>query len=280
MPVRTSGDLARFRSRVEALVHHHPVVVDNAYTRWFATGSADRDEVRHLTVQFSVFSHQFVEAQLRKVLNAADLESYRSGKEILMNELGVVFRPTLPSLSGRGAATPDGVDPDMVGTEGTVDGGRFRFTAAHFEWLLRFGAPIGLRFEEMGKRHHGTGSTLFFCDELLRIYGSEDPSTAEGASYAVEHWAAAGFWKELIAGLSAFKARECPDLPLGFWIWHDKIEDQHAAHTADELAEAFFRSDFDEERFLAGAAEMLDGVKAFWDGLEADRLAYEQRKVA
>jgi hypothetical protein len=280
MPVRTSGDLARFRSRVEALVDHHPVVVDNAYTRWFAAGSADRDEVRHLTVQFSVFSHQFVEAQLRKVLNAADLESYRSGKEILMNELGVVFRPTLPSLSGRGAAGEDGVDPDIVGTEGTVDGGRFRFTAAHFEWLLRFGVPIGLGFDEMGKRRHGTRSTLFFCDELLRIYGSEDPSIAEGASYAVEHWAAAGFWKELIAGLSAFKERECPELPLGFWIWHDKIEDQHAAHTADELAEAFFRADFHEERFLAGAAEMLDGVKAFWDGLEADRLAYEQRKVA
>ena len=275
MPVRTSGDLARFRRRVEALVHHHPVVVDNAYTRWFATGAADRDEVRHLAVQFSVFSHLFVEAQLRKVLNAADLDSYRSGKEILMNELGVVFRPT-----HGGAAVPDGVDPDIVSTEGTVDGGRFRFTAAHFEWLLRFGAPIGLGFDDMGKRRHGTHSTLFFCDELLRIYGSEDASIAEGASYAVEHWAAAGFWKELIAGLSAFKARECPGLPLGFWIWHDKIEDQHAAHTADELAEAFFRPDFDEAKFLAGAAEMLDGVKAFWDGLEADRLAYENRRVA
>ena len=274
MPVRTSGDLARFRRRVEALVHHHPVVVDNAYTRWFATGSADRDEVRHLAVQFSVFSHLFVEAQLRKVMNAADIDSYRSGKEILMNELGVVFRPT------KTGAAPEGVDPDIVGTEGTVDGGRFRFTAAHFEWLLRFGAPIGLGFEDMGKRRHGTPSTLFFCDELLRIYGSEDASIAEGASYAVEHWAAAGFWKELIAGLTAFKERECPELPLGFWIWHDKIEDQHAAHTADELAEAFFRSDFDEHKFMAGAAEMLDGVKAFWDGLEADRLAYEERHVA
>src|SRR5690349_11102517 len=275
MSVRTSGDLARFRSRVEALVHHHPVVVDNAYTRWFAAGGADRHEVRHLAVQFSVFSHQFVEAQLRKVLNAADLDSYRAGKEILMNELGVVFKPTRPD-----AGAAEGVDPDIVSTEGSVDGGRFRFTAAHFEWLLRFGAPIGLGFDDMGKRRHGTHSTLFFCDELLRIYGSEDASIAEGASYAVEHWAAAGFWKELIAGLSAFKARECPDLPMGFWIWHDKIEDQHAAHTADELAEAFFRPDFDEERFLHGAAEMLDGVKAFWDGLEADRLTHERRKVA
>jgi hypothetical protein len=275
MPVRTSGDLARFRSRVEALVHHHPVVLDNAYTRWFATGSADRDEVRHLTVQFSVFSHQFVEAQLRKVLNAADLDSYRAGKEILMNELGVVFKPAHGAV-----AAGEGVDPEIVSTEGTVDGGRFRFTAAHFEWLLRFGAPLGLGFDDMGKRRHGTASTLFFCDELLRIYGSDDSSIAEGASYAVEHWAAAGFWKQLIAGLSAFKARECPELPMGFWTWHDKIEDQHAAHTADELAEAFFRADFDEQRFLAGAAEMLDGVKAFWDGLEADRRAYEERRVA
>src|SRR6266571_6729956 len=104
MPVRTSGDLARFRSRVEALVHHHPVVVDNAYTRWFATGAADRDEVRHLTVQFSVFSHQFVEAQLRKVINAANLDQYRAGKEILMNELGVVFRKEQRGAAERTAA--------------------------------------------------------------------------------------------------------------------------------------------------------------------------------
>jgi hypothetical protein len=267
---RNSGDLETFRRRVTELVHHHPVVVDNAYTRWFATGAASRDDVRHLTVQFSVFSHQFVEAQLRKVLNAADLESYRAGKEILMNELGVVFRPVERTAAVK-SPSEDEVDPDIVGTEGTVDGGRFRFSAAHFEWLLRFAAPLGLGFDEMGKRRHATPSTLFFCDELLRIYGSEDPSVAEGASYAVEHWAAAGFWKELIAGLSAFKARECAELPLGFWVWHDKIEDQHAAHTADELAEAYFRADFDEEKFLAGAAEMLDGVKAFWDGLAADR---------
>ena len=278
---RTGEDLDRFRRKVEDLVHRHPVVVGNAYTAWFAGGGATRDEVRHLTVQFSVFSHLFVEAQLRKVINAADVDSYRSGKEILMNELGVVFRPAhggpaavegVEGVDAGGSGESPGEEA-IVSTEGTVDGGRFRFTAAHFEWLLRFGAPLGLGFDDMGKRRHGTPSTLFFCDELLRIYGSEDASVAEGASYAVENWAAAGFWKELIAGLSAFKDRECADLPLGFWVWHDKIEDQHAAHTADELAEAFFRPDFDEARFLSGAAEMLDGVKAFWDGLEVDRTA-------
>ena len=253
MAVVMRSDLATFRERVREVVDHHPVVTDNTYTRWFATGQATRDDVRHLTVQFSVFSHLFLEAQLRKVINAATLESYRAGKEILMNELGVVF-------NGR-------VDDDGVATDGTVDGSRFKFSAAHFEWLVRFARPLGLEFADLGKRHHGTPSTLFFCDELLRVYGSDDPSTAEGASYAVEHWAAAGFWKELIAGLRAFKERECPELHLGFWTWHDKVEGQHAAHTEDELAEAFAMPGFDEDHFLQGAKEMLDAVKVFWDGL-------------
>src|SRR3954468_9006703 len=149
------------QATVDELVSRHPVVVDNAYTRWFATGAATADEIRHLTVQFSVFSHLFVEAQLRKVINAADLDTYHAGKEILMNELGVVF-------NGR-------ADDEGVSSEGTVDGGRFRFSAAHFEWLVRFAAPLGLAFEDLGKRRHGTESTLFFCDELMLIYGNEDP---------------------------------------------------------------------------------------------------------
>lgn len=263
-----AGDLDAFRRRVDDLVARHPVVADNRYTAWFSTGEATRGEVRHLTVQFSVFSHLFMEAQLRKVINAADLDSYRAGKEILMNELGVVFNPRR-----RDGDAPDDVDPDLVATEGTVEGGRFRFRAAHFEWLLRFAAPLGLDFANLGKRHHGTPATRFFCDELLEVYGSEDAATAEGASYAVEHWAAAGFWKELIAGLQAFRDREGLDLPLAFWTWHDRVEDQHAAHTADELAEAWAQPWFDEDRFLAGAARMLDGVQAFWDGLWADHEA-------
>src|SRR5205814_9045469 len=135
-------------------------------------------------------------------------------------------------------------------TEGTVEGSRFHFAAAHFEWLLRFAAPLGLGYDDLGKRRFGTPSTLFLCDELLRLYGSDDPSTGEGASYAVEHWAAAGFWKALISGLRAFKAHECPELPLGFWTWHDKVEDQHAAHTDDALTEAFHLQGFAAARFL------------------------------
>lgn len=267
MTVTVPHRLDDFRRRVDDLVAHHPVVTANPYTRWFASGDATLADVRDLTVQFSVFSHEFVVAQLRKVLNAADLATYRAGKEILLNELGVVFR----SRGGTVGTHEPSPDPQLVATEGTVDGGRFRFQAAHFEWLLRFAAPLGLGFADLGKRRHGTAPTLFFCDELLRLYGSEDPVVAEGASYAVEHWAAAGFWKELIGGLEQFKAREGLDLQLAFWTWHDKVEDQHAAHTADELAEAFAMDGFDEERFLAAAAEMLDGVLSFWQGLADDR---------
>ncbi len=271
MAVATAPSIEAFRRQIDDLVAHHPVVASNRYTRWFAEGHATRGEVRHLAVQFSVFSHLFVEAQLRKVINAADLDTYRAGKEILLNELGVVFN------AGRSTPAATGTDPDLVATEGTVDGGRFRFGAAHFEWLLRFAKPLGLGFEELGKRRHGTAPTLYFCDQLLEVYGSEDASTAEGASYAVEHWAAAGFWKELIAGLEAFRARECSGLPLAFWTWHDKVEDQHAAHTDDELVEAFAQPWFDERLFLAGASRMLDGVEAFWDGLWADHEAGVER---
>lgn len=271
-------DFESFCTRAEELVTKHPVVAHNTYTKWFASGEATHDEVRHLTIQFSVFSHLFVEAQLRKVINAPSLDEYRAGKEILMNELGVVFRKASSGEEHHQASAGDQIDPEVVGTEGTVEGSRYRHAAAHFEWLVRFGETLGIPFDEMGKRRHGTASTLYFCDELLRIYGSEDPSISQGASYAVEHWAAAGFWKELIWGLRAFKARQCPELPLGFFVWHDMVEDQHAAHTEDELREAFERPGFREDMFLLGAIQMLDGVQAFWDGLWSDR--QERRRAA
>src|SRR5580704_2614015 len=159
MSVIETARKSDLRARVDEIVTRHPVVADNTYTKWFAKGEASVEEVRHLAVQFSVFSHLFMEAQLRKVINAADLDSYRSGKEILMNELGVLFR------ADHSAPAAEGVDPALVSTEGTVDGSRFRFAAAHFEWLVRFGEPLGLRFEDLGKRRHGTAATLLFCDE-------------------------------------------------------------------------------------------------------------------
>lgn len=287
----TGGDFETFRGTVDRKLMHHPVVVDNAYTAWFAEGRVPLDHLRRFTVQFSVFSNQFLLAALNRVINAGTLEAARESKEILMNELGVIYvdperaRPDGRSRDAgrihvdperaRSAARPGDADregdPALVSTTGTVEGGTFRFQAAHFEWLLRFGAALGLRFDDMGKRRHGDPSTLFFCDELFRLYGSDDYNEAMGASFAVENWAAAGFWKELIAGLERIRAERVPALPLAFFTWHDQLEANHRDHVWHELRACYDAPSFEDEAFLAAGVTMLDAVRAFWDGLYAAR---------
>lgn len=273
-----------FQKTIAREFMEHPAVTKNTYTRWFSNGDMPLDHLRDFTVQFSVFSNQFLLAALNRVINADTLESARESKEILMNELGVIYnkgeKTSAHGESPRRAETDDREgDPALVSTEGTVDGGKFRFQAAHFEWLLRFGEPLGLKFDDMGKRRHGTPSTLHFCDGLFRLYGSDDYNKAMGASFAVENWAAAGFWKELIAGLEKIKGSRVPDLPLAFFTWHDKIEDQHKAHTWDELRECYHSQKFREEPFIRAGVEMLDGVKVFWDGLN-DLRGHPRARVA
>jgi len=272
----TSDDASRFTEFVETCNRElmtHPVITDNKFCQWFAKGEMDRDIVRHFVTQFSVFSNLFLIAQLQKVINAGSLEGMRASKEILANELGVMFNKPGTSLSGSDDTDREG-DPDCVSLQGSVDGGTFRFRAAHFEWLVRMGSHLDLGFNDMGKRRHGTPATIYFCDKLSEIYGNEDPNIAEGASFAVENWAAAGFWKQLVAGLEQFKKREVPKMPLAFFTWHDKIEEQHADHVMDELEELYFEEGFDEEKFLQGGRAMLDGVQAFWEGLDQHRIAY------
>ena len=276
-------DWDTFLEQVREVVMSHPVVTHNDYCIWFDRGQANRAQVRDLIQQFSVFSNLFIVAQLLKTINSPSIDQARESCEILVNELGVVFNsgrtsPTAPSAKSDAEKDREG-DPELVSTEGTVDGGVYRFTARHFEWLVNVGRAVGFDFEDLGKRKFGRDSTLFFCDELSRIYGSDDPDVAEGASFAVEHWAAAGFWKQLINGLDAYKQRECPDLRLAFFTWHDRVEDQHAAHTMDELRGAFERPGFDQQKFLQGAEEMLNGVQAFWDGLESKRKELEREAV-
>jgi hypothetical protein len=228
-----------------------------------------------------VFSNQFLVAALVRVINAPSLRQARAAKEILMNELGVIYRRTdgpkaQPQTAARSvdeeSKDREG-DPELVSTEGTVDGGTFRFRAAHFEWLLAVGEALGLGFDDMGKRHHGRPYTLQFCDTLQRLYGSEDGPLAEGASFAVENWAAAGFWQELEDGLLRIKATRMPGLKVAFFTWHNRVEAQHAGHVMEELEDVFFDPGFDQARFFRGAHEVLDVIAAFWDGLEADRIA-------
>ena len=267
-------DFDAFRDIVDREVMRHPVVVDNAYTSWFAEGRVPLDHLRHFTVQFSVFSNQFLLAALNRVINADTLEAARESKEILLNELGVIYADggRADGRPGAGPADADrGADPALVSTTGTVDGGTFRFRAAHFEWLLRFGGALGLGFADMGKRRHGDPSTLFFCDELFRLYGSGDYNEAMGASFAVENWAAAGFWKELIRGIERVKAERVPALPLAFFTWHDRLEENHREHVWHELRACYDSPAFEGGAFIAAGVEMLDAVKTFWDGLDDAR---------
>src|SRR5438270_10298814 len=108
-----------FLAAVDRDLLNHRIIKDNAYTRWLQRGEATDQELKHFVKQFSVFSNQFLVAQLLKVINAPSLEQMRAGKEILMNELGVVYRKPSP-------LTPTPLPPGARGTKDSplAPGGR------------------------------------------------------------------------------------------------------------------------------------------------------------
>ncbi len=260
-----------FQERIERELLQHRVITRNPYTAWFRKGEQNAAQIKAFIVQFSVFSNLFLLAQLNKMINADTLESMRASKEILANEIGVIFNPHGAPKTEAGTE----YDPDQVGAEGTVQGGTFRFEAGHFEWLYQIARKLGLRFDEIGKRRFGTRTTLFFCDELVRLYGNENYTVSQAASYAVENWAAAGFWDELIEGFTLYNRKHGAHLPLGFFAWHSRLEAQHAQHTQEELEEYYFQNAFDQDAFIRYGNEMLDAVATFWDGLDAQRRELE-----
>jgi hypothetical protein len=271
------NDFHEFLAEVDRQFLHHRIITDNAYTRWFQSGAAIDEELQHFIRQFSVFSNQFLIAALLKTINSSTLQQSRATREILLNELGVIYRKPgaiATSMTHTEEEKDREGDPDLVSTEGTVDGGICRFRAAHFEWLIGVAEGLGLHYEDIGKRKHGRSTTLHFCDELQRLYGSDDPPIAEGASFAVENWAAAGFWQELEDGLTQIKQTRHPQLRLAFFTWHNRVEAQHAGHTLEELEQVYFSSEFDRDKFMQGGREILAAIAIFWDGLNHDRLAH------
>jgi pyrroloquinoline quinone (PQQ) biosynthesis protein C len=251
----------KFQQRIDKELLQHRVITHNPYTLWFKQGDQNLNQIKAFIVQFSVFSNQFLIAQLNKMIHADTLEAMRASKEILANELGVSFK----------SATPKADEPDLGSIEGSIEGSTFHFSAGHFEWLYSIAKKLGLDFSDIGQPKHGTEATLFFCNELIRLYGGDNYQISQAASYAVENWAAAGFWKQLITGFRRFNERSGLKLPLGFFVWHDKLEAQHASHTQEELEELYFTQQLDEDLFIHYGCEMLDGVAAFWDGLDEQR---------
>jgi len=252
------------KQQVNSNILTDPIIQDNNYCEWFSKGNISKEDAIDFTVQFSVFSNHFLIAQLMKIINAQSMEEARAGKEILCNELGVIF--SSKETDNKVAET------DLVGVKGTVNNSTYKFEAAHFEWLVNFAEPLGLKYEDLGKSQFALPSTSFFCEELKRLYGSADPQTALGASFAVENWAASGFWKQLITGIEKFNIETDMNLKLFFFKWHDALEAQHAQHTWSELEEVYLSSpDFDTNLFIDSAVEMLDGVSMFWNGLDKQR---------
>ena len=60
----TAAEASRFADFVKTCnseLMTHPVITDNEYCQWFASGAADRENVKHFIVQFSVFSNLFLD---------------------------------------------------------------------------------------------------------------------------------------------------------------------------------------------------------------------------
>lgn len=255
--------LQNFLERINNELLNHKVITNNEFTKWWAKGNLSKEIVKNFIIQFSVFSNQFLVAQLQKVINSDTLEGARESKEILANEIGVIFK----SKRKFDEISDIEIDPSLVSTTGTVDGGTYRFSAAHFEWIYKIAKKLDLEYKDIGRRCHGYRTTLHFCDKLIELYGGNDYYKSVACSYAIENWAAAGFWKELISGLKKYNSKADIKLPLAFFTWHDKLEDQHAEHTQEELEELYFTKEINEDYFIKYGNEMLDAVLIFWNGL-------------
>ncbi len=267
--LKKAHQFIKFHQRIQQQLLNHSVIAHNEYTRWFSSGDMSLQQLKSFVVQFSVFSNLFILAQLQKTINADSLQSMRASKEILMNELGVAFKKDGHNKNSHNKT--NGYSSGELPVEGSIEAGEFHFNAAHFEWLYKLADALGLAFMETGKRRHGTADTLFYCDELSRLYASEDYTISQAASFAVENWAAAGFWAELIQGLEKYQSHNAIELPIFFFTYHDKIESQHAQHTLDELEDIYFMGEINEDVFIQSGNEMLDAVEVFWNGLNKQR---------
>ena len=245
-----------FKTHVDNVVLNHPIVNNNRYTKYFSKGTLSEYELKHFIVQFSVFSNLFLKSQLLKVINAPTLEESREGKEILLNELGVIFN------------NKNKTHNDIVSTTGTIQGGIYKHEASHFEWLLNVGKELNLTYKDLGKEKQATHQTLHFIHKMDELYGSPNDLEAIAASYAIENWAANGFWDELTDGFKNYNKINNKKIPLGFWIYHSKLEQNHADHTIDELKRVYEEGRIlDEKKFVKVCKEMLDALQIFWEGM-------------
>ncbi len=243
---RTPEQAAAFQQLlvdVAARVMYHPIIASNLYLQRFAEGVTE-PQARHECQQFSVFALQFDVAQAKLVANAPSLEAYEERLRVLLNEKGIPYQ--------------DGFEGELTG--------QWSDATVHFTWMRNMARGLGLNFEDIGKIWIGKPGTQAFVNATFELYASTDPSTAAGAAFAIENWAANSLWKQWIEGMEKLNAQRKPPVDLGYLLYHDKEEEHHSQATLDELYEDFAEEWFDPEQFLAAAEEMLTrGVQAYYE---------------
>ncbi len=154
--------------------------------------------------------------------------------------------------------------PYESGFEGELSG-RWSLDTVHFTWLRSTAEGLGLRFEDLAKIWLAHDGTKAFVDATFQSYASTDQSTALGASFGIENWAANSLWKPWIAGMKKLNGTLAHPVKLGYLTYHDLEEEHHSQATLDELLENFREPWFDAQKFLAGAEQILtNGVEAYY----------------
>lgn len=265
-PGYTMAKARRFvelQHRIDDELLQHPLIRQNPYMEWFQRGEMSLAQLRSFVVQLSVFANSFVLAMLKRMIESGTLIQMRATKEILLNELGVSYRP---SPAGGGQAV------EVSTSLGTVDGGTFHHDTAHLEWLVDLGRVLGLEYEDLGRPHHGTEGTRHLSNELFRLYGSGDEQVAMAANYIVKQVGFAGIWSQALEGLQHYNARrDTRPVPLDFFQWQTRAESLRAENVQATLEEYFFSLDLNEDRFIQAGKEMLEAFAMFWNDLDQER---------
>ena len=187
-------DIRPFKSRLESEVLEpsgHPSRTPTPPGSSTANSSAA--QARAFLIQFSVFSNQFLVSAAAEGPECRDAR----GNARVERDPRERDRRRFSRRARCGRA-------ELGGTEGSIEGGTFHFRAAHFELLVRMARQFGLEFAEprqapLRRRPRRCHSATSCCASTR----TRTTQVAAAASWAVENWAAAGFWDELVKGGSA-----------------------------------------------------------------------------
>lgn len=85
-----TDDWYTFKSKIDNVVESHNIIKSNNFTNKFKQGMSF-DKIRFFIQQYSIFYNSFLETKLKKINNVNDIQDSIREKEILLNELGVIY---------------------------------------------------------------------------------------------------------------------------------------------------------------------------------------------